>query len=221
MKTKLRKIGSGYGVLLPKKVIDNLRLSEGDELELTEAEWGHRTVAVRSRLCRPGGGVPADGGAAPQQLSRVREKEMTAVREMTARRLRRLDMRGLIAIHGELMVRCGGGASFSASSRSGEVDLPMLELSIARSELVVRERHWRSRARLAAGYGWRILTNRPFAEGNKRIALAAMVTFLEMNGFTWNCGEVEETAMLLHAAAGHMTEAEWEAWVVRNVGKKE
>jgi antitoxin component of MazEF toxin-antitoxin module len=40
MKTKLRKIGSGYGVLLPKKVIDNLRLSVGDELELTEAEWG-------------------------------------------------------------------------------------------------------------------------------------------------------------------------------------
>src|SRR5271165_2615560 len=25
---------------------------------------GHRTVAVRSRLCGPGGGVPADGGAA-------------------------------------------------------------------------------------------------------------------------------------------------------------
>ena len=40
MKTKLRKIGSGYGVLLPKKVIDNLRLSVGDELELTEHEWG-------------------------------------------------------------------------------------------------------------------------------------------------------------------------------------
>jgi hypothetical protein len=40
MKTKLRKIGSGFGVLLPKKVIDNLRLSVGDELELTEAEWG-------------------------------------------------------------------------------------------------------------------------------------------------------------------------------------
>ena len=40
MKTKLRKIGSGYGVLLPKRVIDNLRLSEGTELELTEHEWG-------------------------------------------------------------------------------------------------------------------------------------------------------------------------------------
>ncbi len=98
--------------------------------------------------------------------------------------------------------------------------MTMLELSIARSELVVRERHWRSRARLAAGYGWRILTNRPFAEGNKRMALAAMVTFLEMNGFTWNCGEAEETAMALQAAAKEVREDEWEAWVLRNVGKR-
>ena len=41
MKTKLRKIGSGYGVLLPpKRVIDHLRLSVGDELELTESKAG-------------------------------------------------------------------------------------------------------------------------------------------------------------------------------------
>ena len=48
-----------------------------------------------------------------------------------------------------------------------------------------------------------------------------MVTYLAMNGFTWNCGEAEETAMVLQAAAGHMKEDEWEAWVVGNVGKKE
>ena len=72
--------------------------------------------------------------------------------------------------------------------------------------------------RLAAGYGWRILTNRPFAEGNERMALAAMVTYLEMNGFTWNCGEVEETAMVQRAAAKGINEDEWEAWVIRNVG---
>ena len=47
-----------------------------------------------------------------------------------------------------------------------------------------------------------------------------MVTYLEMNGFTWKCGEVEETAMVLRAAAKEMKEDEWEAWVVRNVGKK-
>ncbi len=41
--------------------------------------------------------------------------------------------------------------------------------------------------------------NRPFAEGNERMALAAMVTYLEMNGFTWKRGELEETAI---SAAG-------------------
>jgi prophage maintenance system killer protein len=142
---------------------------------------------------------------------------MTAVRELTAGRLRRLDMRGLIAIHGELMARYGSKLN---SEKSREVDMAMLELSIARSELVVRERHWRSRARLAAGYGWRLLVNRPFAVGNKRMALAAMVTCLEMNGLTWKCGEVEETVMVQRAAAKGIKEDEWEAWVVRNVGKR-
>ena len=28
------------------------------------------------------------------------------------------------------------------------------------------------------------------AEGTERVALAAMVTYLEMNGFTWKCSEV-------------------------------
>jgi putative addiction module antidote len=40
MKTKLRRIGTGYGVLLPKGVVDHLRLSVGDELELTVDEGG-------------------------------------------------------------------------------------------------------------------------------------------------------------------------------------
>jgi death on curing protein len=52
------------------------------------------------------------------------------------------------------------------------------------------------------------------------MALAAMVTYLEMNRLAWKCGEVEETAMMLRAAAGKMKEGEWEAWVVGNVGKK-
>ncbi len=47
-----------------------------------------------------------------------------------------------------------------------------------------------------------------------------MVTYLDVNGFTWNCGDVEETAMVLRAAAGHMKEGEWEARVVRNVGEE-
>jgi len=76
------------------------------------------------------------------------------------------------------------------------------------------------RTRLAAGYAWALLKSRPFAEGNERVALAAMVVCLEMSRLGWKCGEVEETAMLLRASAGKLKEAEWEAWVVEKVGKK-
>ncbi len=40
MQTKVRKIGNGYGVLLPKQVIESLRLAEGDVLNLTETDDG-------------------------------------------------------------------------------------------------------------------------------------------------------------------------------------
>ena len=40
IKTKLRKIGSGYGVLLPKQVIEHLRIEEGSELTLRETSSG-------------------------------------------------------------------------------------------------------------------------------------------------------------------------------------
>jgi putative addiction module antidote len=40
MQTKLRKIGNGYGVLLPKQVIERLRLTEGSVLSLAETSGG-------------------------------------------------------------------------------------------------------------------------------------------------------------------------------------
>jgi putative addiction module antidote len=40
MQTKVRKIGNGYGVLLPKQVIERLRVNEGDVLNLTETSSG-------------------------------------------------------------------------------------------------------------------------------------------------------------------------------------
>ena len=40
MQTKLRKIGNGYGVLLPKQLIEELRLREGDVLTLSQTSAG-------------------------------------------------------------------------------------------------------------------------------------------------------------------------------------
>jgi antitoxin component of MazEF toxin-antitoxin module len=40
MLVKLRKIGKGYGVLLPKQIIERLRLTEGSVLSLSETSTG-------------------------------------------------------------------------------------------------------------------------------------------------------------------------------------
>jgi death-on-curing protein len=125
---------------------------------------------------------------------------------------RRLSMRGLIAIHEELLTRYGG--------HSREVEMAMLELSLARAVKFAVDGKRDVWARLAAGYAWALLKNRPFAEGNERMALAAMVVLLEMYGLPWKCGEVEETATVRRAAAGEMKESEWNEWVVEHVKKE-
>ena len=126
--------------------------------------------------------------------------------------LKRLSMAGVLAIHKHLLGRYGGPSS--------EVDLAKLELALVPSEAMVRDPHWKRCARRAAHYGWRILKDRPFREGNSPMALAALVTFLEMNRFPWHSSQVEETVMVEEAAAGRITEAEWEAWVLGKMGKQ-
>ena len=127
------------------------------------------------------------------------------------KRMHPLSTRGLVAIHQQLEARYGG--------HSRKFDMAKLETALSRAEKSAANGKRDLHARLAAGYAWALLKNRPFAEGNEPTALAAMVTYLEMNRHTWNCGEVEETAMLLRASAGKLKEAEWEAWVVEKVGK--
>lgn len=74
--------------------------------------------------------------------------------------------------------------------------------------------------RLAAAYGWGLLRNHPFVDGNKRIALAAVLVFLEHNGWEWLSSEVEETANVLAAAADKMSERDWNYWIAHNAAKK-
>ncbi len=73
---------------------------------------------------------------------------------------------------------------------------------------------------LAAAYGWGLLRKHPFIDGNKRIALAARVVFLDLNGWELTCSQAEETAMILRAAAGEISERVWTEWVGRNARKK-
>jgi death-on-curing protein len=102
----------------------------------------------------------------------------------------------------------------------GVRDEGALESAIARPRNLFAYAQARSVAELGAALAWALLRNHPFMDGNKRAAFAALTMFLELNGYQLTCSEVEETAMVLRAAASEITEEEWTAWAVRSVAAK-
>ncbi len=113
------------------------------------------------------------------------------------------------AIHSDLIQRYGGSY--------GVRDNGLMESALARPQQLAHYQPDATLAQLAAVLGWGLLKNHAFIDGNKRIGLAAMVTFLKLNGYRLTCSEAEETAMTLRAAASELSEAEWIAWVERVV----
>jgi death on curing protein len=126
--------------------------------------------------------------------------------------LRWLTADAVLAIHGELIGRYGG--------RSGVRAVGLLQSAIARPRHLAAYKRKPTVPSLAAAYGWGLLRNHPFMDGNKRIALAAMVVFLDFNGWQLTCSEAEETAMTLRAAAGEISERSWTRWIERSSRKK-
>ena len=52
MELKVRKIGNGYGVLLPKQLIDEMALQEGSKLEETKVDGVFRMSPVDAQFTR-------------------------------------------------------------------------------------------------------------------------------------------------------------------------
>jgi len=62
--------------------------------------------------------------------------------------------------------------------------------------------------------GYRLARHHAFPDGNKRIAFLAMVEFVERNGGTWTVHSEDRTVeMMIAAAAGSVTEAQFIRWV--------
>ncbi len=128
------------------------------------------------------------------------------------KRLRWLTAAAVVAIHNELIARYGGV--------SGERAAASLESAIARPKHLAAYKRGVAVPELAAAYAWGLLRKHPFVDGNKRIALAAMAVFLDLNGGELTCSEAEETAMVLRAAASEISERLWSEWVQRNANKR-
>jgi len=113
------------------------------------------------------------------------------------------------AIHSDLINRYGG--------RYGLRDAGLLESALARPHHLVQYVPESHVAALAATLGWGLIRNHAFFDGNKRIGFAAVITLLRLNGHDLSTTEVEETTMVLRAAASDLTEDAWTAWLERVV----
>jgi death-on-curing protein len=113
----------------------------------------------------------------------------------------------VVAVHEQLMATFGGPA--------GIRDGGLLDSALARPENLL------SYGRptifdLAASYGFGLVKNHPFVDGNKRIGFTVAVMFLEINGYRFEAAEADAIVRTLALAAGEMGEAEYAAWLEAN-----
>jgi death-on-curing protein len=71
----------------------------------------------------------------------------------------------------------------------------------------------RDPAILAATYGFGLVRNHPYRDGNKRIAFLVMAIFLGLNGYEIEAPEAEIVTVFVNLAAGHMSEVALAKWI--------
>jgi|SRR5690606_27903855 len=68
----------------------------------------------------------------------------------------------------------------------------------------------------AASYAYGIAKNHPFMDGNKRTALLAAYTFLQINGMELAASEIDAADATQALASGELDEAGYAAWLREN-----
>jgi death on curing protein len=107
-------------------------------------------------------------------------------------------------IHGEQLVLFGGAA--------GIRDRGALESALSHP---INRWHYEKvdMVQLAAAYAFGIARNHPFVDGSKRMAFAALMVFLRLNGIQFAPPPPDATAAMFALAAGEIDEAGLARWI--------
>ena len=70
--------------------------------------------------------------------------------------------------------------------------------------------------KMAAAYGFHICNNHPFVDGNKRISLVAMDTFLQKNGHEITASEKETYKIIIALSSGEISKQKLTEWLEKN-----
>lgn len=121
----------------------------------------------------------------------------------------RLSKERLLLLH-QLMIAQTGGAD-------GVRDMGLLE-SAAESIFASFDGQelYPSKEEKAARLGFALIANHAFVDGNKRIGMYALLTFLEVNGIHLACTNEDVVRVGLGVAAGEMGYEEVLAWILEH-----
>jgi death on curing protein len=111
-----------------------------------------------------------------------------------------LDLRDVCAIHNEIIAESGGDA--------GILNEGALESTLNKPKNLYCYGEDITLFALAATYGYGLVKNHCFIDGNKRIALIATYTFLSINGIDLTASEVDAASFFVELAASMETQAE-------------
>ena len=120
--------------------------------------------------------------------------------------MRYLGLTQVVELH-ERIVGTTGGAL-------GVRDLGALESALAQPKATFagRDLH-RTLAEKAAALLFSLAQNHPFVDGNKRVAHAAMETFLVLNGWEVRASVDQQERLMLQLATGELSRNELASWL--------
>lgn len=124
--------------------------------------------------------------------------------------MRYLALAEVLALHRQVIQQTGGSG--------GVRDLGGVESAVAQPLASFGGQDlYPSLTEKAAALAYSLVKNHPFLDGNKRVAHAAMETFLVLNGHELECGTDEQEAFWLALAAGERSRSELVAWLGAHV----
>ena len=120
--------------------------------------------------------------------------------------MRYLTVGEVIELH-RLIIAATGGAT-------GVRDLPALQSAVAQPRMSFGGADlYHGPAEKSAALCFSLVMDHPFVDGNKRIAHAAMETFLVLNGFELNAPIDQQEKLFLGLAAGTVSRDELVKWI--------
>jgi death-on-curing protein len=116
----------------------------------------------------------------------------------------------VIAMHSRELRRFGGAPGLRDEGMlSSAIERPASKWHYERAEL----------PELAAAYAFGLAKNHAFVDGNKRVALMVMMTFLRKNNVRFAPEQAHATAIMMALAAGEVSEQSLARWIRDNLPK--